>query len=113
MRSLNIHQPNVIPARAGIHGRQAAVVAASCWIPACAGMTVMGIPLYFPLQLEFDFLFAAFAFMFDAERRAARNINPFASDLYLERFSLLQTIGQAAQLVGKIADEIGFLDITF
>ena len=59
-----------------------------------------------PLDLEFDFLVVIAALVFDIEAGAHWHIDALAGDLDLEALAVLQSVGQAPELVDEVGQGI-------
>ena len=64
--------------------------------------------LVIPFDLEFDFFFAVFTFMFDIEYGVLGYIDALSGDLDIEPLAFFKAIGQATQLLNELRCAIGF-----
>src|SRR5215217_2994935 len=64
-----------------------------------------------PFELELDLLFVPFPFVLDVEFGASGHVDPLSGHLDLEPLTLLERIGQPAQLRYELGSGVDFLDV--
>jgi hypothetical protein len=71
----------------------------------------LSVLLSIPLDLEFDFLEAVPAFVFDAVGGSDGDVESLAGDLDFKRLAVLQAVGEAAEFLDELVDGISLFDV--
>src|SRR5918997_4636483 len=64
-----------------------------------------------PFKLELDLLFVPLSFVLDVELGTSGHVDPFSGHLNLESLTLLQGVGQPAQLRYELGRGVDLLDV--